>query len=207
MYPELSVRQFLDRLASSAPEPGGGAAAALAGALAAALVGMVANLTVGKEKFAAVEEEMRRVRDDAAALRARLLEAIDRDAEAFRRVMEAYRLPRGTDEERAARREATRAALRQAAEVPAEVVALCGEVAALSQIAAAQGNPQVLSDAAVAAVMAEAAAASAALNVRINLAGLGGAGSDELWVRVQAQLAALEAARAAVVQQAYARIG
>ncbi|MDR7481773.1 MAG: cyclodeaminase/cyclohydrolase family protein [Armatimonadota bacterium] len=207
MYPELSIEQFLDRLASSAPEPGGGAAAALVGAVAAALVGMVANLTVGKEKFAAVEDEMRRVRDDAATLRARLLAAIDRDADAFRRVMAAYRLPRETDEQRAARREATRAALREAAEVPAEVVALCGQVGALSRIAAAQGNPQVLSDAAVAAVMAEAAAASAALNVRINLAGIGGAWSDELWAEVQAQLAALEAARAAVVQQAYGRIG
>jgi glutamate formiminotransferase/formiminotetrahydrofolate cyclodeaminase len=207
MYPELSIDQFLERLASSAPEPGGGAAAALVGALAAALVGMVASLTVGKEKFAAVEDEMRRVRDEAAALRARLLEAIDRDAEAFRRVMDAYRLPRETDTQRAARREATRAALREAARVPAEVVTLCGQVAALSRVAAERGNPQVLSDAAVAAVLAEAAAASAALNVRINLVGAGDAARDGPWAAVAAQLAALEATRAQVVQEAYARIG
>ncbi|MDR7556595.1 MAG: cyclodeaminase/cyclohydrolase family protein [Armatimonadota bacterium] len=206
MYPELSIEQFLERLASSAPEPGGGAAAALAGALAAALVGMVANLTVGKEKFAAVEDEMRRVRDEAAALRARLLAAIDRDAEAFRRVMDAYRMPRETDAQRTARREATRVALREAARVPAEVVALCAQVAALSQTAAARGNPQVLSDAAAAAVLAEAAAAAAALNVRVNLAGVGDA-DDGLWGEVAARLGALAATRAQVVQEAYARIG
>jgi formiminotetrahydrofolate cyclodeaminase len=196
MYPELGVTAFLDALASAAPEPGGGAAAALAGAIGAALVGMVANLTVGKSQYAAVQIEMEQARAAAEALRAHLTAAIDRDSEAFRQVMKAYGLPRGTDDEKAARKTATQQALKDASKEPAEVVRLCREVAAWSRLVAEKGNVQAVSDAAAAAILADAAAQSAALNVKINLKSIADpAFNDGLWTRVQADLDAIRAVR------------
>ncbi len=208
MYPELAIDAFLENLASSAPEPGGGAAAALAGATGAALVSMVANLTVGREKFAAAEAEMRQALARADALRVTLLQAIDRDAEAFRQVMAAYRMPRETDEQKAARRQAAQDALRAASLVPAEVVGLCEDVAAWSRVAAEKGNPQVVSDAAVAALLADAAAQSAALNVRINLSSISDAAfTGPLWAQIQERLDRIRALRDEVVRMTYERIG
>lgn len=208
MYPRLQIDEFLTRLASSAPEPGGGAAAALVGATGAALVSMVANLTIGKEKYAAVQADMERALARADALRAELTAAIDRDAEAFRRVMETYRLPRETDEHKAARRQTIQAALWEAAQVPAGVVRLCEEVAALSRLVTQQGNAQVVSDGAIAALLADAAAQSAALNVKINLSAIGaGDAADALWVQVQRGLEGIRATRDEVVRIAYDRIG
>jgi len=208
MYATTSLTQFLDLLASSAPEPGGGAAAALVGATGAALVGMVANLTVGKEKFAAVAAEMEEARAQAESLRQKLMAAIDQDSVAFRQVMAAYRLPRETDEQKAARKQAIQAALREATQVPAGVVRLCEEVAVWSRVAADKGNPQVISDAAVAALLADAAAQSAALNVRINLVSLSSPRSaDPLWVEIQRRLDGIRAVRDDVLRTAYEKIG
>jgi formiminotetrahydrofolate cyclodeaminase len=200
MYPALSVRAFLDALASASPEPGGGAAAALVGATGAALVSMVANLTVGKAQYAASQDDMQRARDSAEALRGRLIAAIDRDSEAFRTVMNAYGLPRGTDEEKAARKAAIQQALKTASEEPAAVVGLCRDVAGWSRVATEKGNLQAVSDAAVAALLADAAAQSAALNVKINLKSITDqAFNDALWARVQADLDAIRAVRDEVI--------
>jgi formiminotetrahydrofolate cyclodeaminase len=208
MYPELTIEAFLEKLASSAPEPGGGAAAALVGAAGAALVSMVANLTAGREKFASAEADMQAARARADALRAALLEAIDRDAKAFRGVMAAYKMPRETDEQKTARRLATQEALRAASRIPAEVVALCEDVAAWSRVAAEKGNPQVISDAAVAALLADAAAESAALNVRINVASITDAElTGSLWAEVEGRLGRIRATRDQVVRMTYERIG
>lgn len=208
MYPRLQIEEFLTRLASSAPEPGGGAAAALVGATGAALVSMVATLTIGKEKYAAVQADMERARARADTLRAELTAAIDRDAEAFRRVMETYRLPRETDEQKAARRQTIQAALWEAAQVPAGVVRLCEEVAALSRLMTQQGNAQVVSDGAIAALLADAAAQSAALNVKINLSAIGaGDAADALWAQVRRGLEGIRATRDEVARIAYDRIG
>ena len=208
MYGETPLVQFLDLLASSAPEPGGGAAAALVGATGAALVSMVANLTIGREKFAAGAADMERARARADALRASLVAAIDQDAQAFREVMASYRLPRATDEQKTARQRAIQAALREATQVPAAVVRLCEEVAAWSVVAAEQGNPQVVSDAAVAALLADSAAQSAALNVRINLASINDPlFTDPLWAEMQGRLSGIRAMRDDVMQIAYGKIG
>lgn len=208
MYPELTIEAFLEKLASSAPEPGGGAAAALVGAAGAALVSMVANLTAGREKFASAQAEMEAARARADALRAALLAAIDRDAEAFRGVMAAYKMPRETDAQKTARRLATQDALRAASRIPAEVVALCEDVAAWSRVTAEKGNPQVISDAAVAALLAAAAAESAALNVRINVASIADAGfTAPLWAEVEGRLGRIRAVRDEVVRMTYERIG
>lgn len=208
MYGETPLVQFLDLLASSAPEPGGGAAAALVGATGAALVSMVANLTIGREKFAAAAADMEQARARADALRASLVAAIDQDAQAFREVMASYRLPRAADEQKAARQRAIQAALREAAQVPAAVVRLCEEVAAWSLVAAEHGNPQVVSDAAVAALLADAAAQSAALNVRINLASVGDPPfAEPLWAEMQRLLAGISVVRDDVLRIAYGKIG
>ncbi len=208
MYPEVRIDEFLTKLASSAAEPGGGAAAALVGATGAALVSMVANMTIGKEKYAAVQAEMEQARDRADALRTALLAAIDRDSEAFRRVMATYRLPRDTDAAKAARMNATRAALRDAAAVPAEVVGLCEEVAIWSRLVTQKGNVQVISDAAIAVLLADAAAQAAALNVKINLGPIGvPAFSDPLWAQVRGRLDAIHSLRDEVVKMTYDRLG
>lgn len=208
MYGETSLAAFLDQLASSAPEPGGGAAAALVGATGAALVSMVANLTLGREKFAAAAAQMEQALARATALRGSLLAAVDQDAAAFRSVMAAYRLPRQTDEQKTARTRAIQEALRGATQVPAAVVRLCEEVAALSRVAAEHGNPQVVSDAAVAAVLADAAAQSAAINVRINVAAIADPPTTgPLWAEMQDRLDGIRATRDDVLQIAYGKIG
>jgi formiminotetrahydrofolate cyclodeaminase len=208
MYPELSLETFLTRLASSAPEPGGGAAAALAGATAAALVGMVANLTVGKPQFADAQVEMEHARDRADALRAGLLAAVDRDSIAFRSVMDAYALPRATDDDKGARRVAIQQALRVAAQEPADVVRMCREVADCSGVAAERGNPNVLSDAAVAALLAEAGAAGAAYNVQVNVKLITDAAFNaQIWAAVQADLHAAREARDRTLRVVAARLG
>lgn len=169
---EMTVREFLSALASDAPAPGGGSAAALAGALAAALTAMVANLTRGKEKFAGVEAKMSALADQAAELRDGLAQLVEEDTAAFNRVMAALRQPKDTPEAKAAREAAIQAALAAAAEVPLRTAEAAVSVLGLAQEAATYGNPAAASDAGVAALLARAAVEGAALNVDINLASL-----------------------------------
>jgi formiminotetrahydrofolate cyclodeaminase len=164
-----TLTSFLDALASGAPAPGGGAAAALLGANGAALVSMVCNLTIGKPKYAAVEPEMQALLAKSEALRRRLLKMIEDDQAVFNTLMNAYGLPKQSDEEKAVRKQAIQAALKRATEVPLACARACAEVVALSREAAEKGNPQVVSDAGVAVAAAEAGLKSAALNVWINV--------------------------------------
>lgn len=208
MYPQMSIEAFLEKLASADPEPGGGAAAALAGAVGAALISMVANLTIGKEKFADAQAEMVEARGRARTLLAAFNAAIDHDAESFRRVMDAYKLPRETDEQKSARKRGIQQALREATTAPAAVVRYCREAVDWSQLTAEKGNPQVITDAAIAGILAEAAAQSAALNVKINLGPIGDpAFTDPLWAGIQEDLAYVRAGRDAVLALTYDRLG
>jgi formiminotetrahydrofolate cyclodeaminase len=151
---------------------------------------------------------MEQARGRADALRVQLVGAVDRDAEVFRRVMAAYALPRATDEEKAARRKATQQALQEASRVPAEVVRLCREVAALSKVATEKGNVQAISDAAIAALLADAGAQSAALNVKINLKLITDAGFNEpLWAEIQTALEGIRALRDEVLKITAERMG
>jgi formiminotetrahydrofolate cyclodeaminase len=163
-----SIQTFLDDLASERPTPGGGGAAALCGAIGAALVSMVANLTIGKKNYEAVSEDLAAVNAKAEALRAELIHAIEEDVAAFNSVMGAYGLPRGTDEEKAKRTAAIQAALKDATQAPLRVVKACFEVIRLSATVAEKGNLNVISDAGVAVLAANAGLRSAALNVFIN---------------------------------------
>ncbi len=201
MLADLTLREYLDQLASAAPTPGGGAAAALTGAQGAALVSMVCNLTVGKPKFADVEADMRQVLERSEALRSRLLALADEDATAFGRVSEAYRLPKETPEQKAARRAAIQEALKGAEAVPMQVMEACLDVMRLAVTVAAKGNPNVVSDAAVAGILAHAGLLSAADNVRINLKFI----KDEAFVQTESErlhrlLAEAEAVRQTLEQ-------
>lgn len=169
---DYTIEQFAAELASGSPAPGGGSVAALCGALGAALASMVANLTVGREKYRDSEEAMRRVLSRGDALRADFLALIDEDAAAFDAYMAARKLPRGTDAEKTAREEAVEKATKMATTVPLRTLEACAGLAELAREAALHGNPNALSDAGVAALLAVATAKSAAFNVRINLPGI-----------------------------------
>ena len=163
-----TIAKFLDELASEQPTPGGGGAAAIMGAVGAALVSMVANLTIGKKNYEAFDAELKATNAEAEKVRAELTAAIDEDVVAFNAVMGAYGLPRGTDEEKAARAAAIQAALKQATDAPLRAVKACHEVIKLSAVVAEKGNINVISDAGVAVLAANAGLRSAALNVYIN---------------------------------------
>jgi len=168
MIVEQSLRGFLDELASSAPTPGGGSAAALMGAMGAALVAMVCSLTIGRRDYESVEAEMRRALAEAEALRQRLTAMIEADVQAFDALMAAYKLPRTTEEEKVSRGRAIQEALRQATDVPLACAEACADVIDLACRVAPIGNRGVISDAGVASLAAHAALRSAALNVYIN---------------------------------------
>ncbi len=172
MATKKSMNGFLDELASSSPAPGGGSVAAVAGALGAALTSMVCNLTIGKKKYIAVEEQLKKVLKDSEELRARFTVLIDKDTEAFNKVMEAFSLPKDDDSQKALRDAAITAATKEATMVPLEVMKHCIDAMALAQNVAENGNKNSISDAGVSALMLHAACESAALNVRINLNGL-----------------------------------
>lgn len=164
-----SVQALLDELAGSSATPGGGSAAALAGAMGAALLSMVCNLTIGKKQFVAVEDELRGVLEEAEALRRQLTSLAEADTRAFDRVMAAYRRPKETEEEQASRQAAIQRALQGATQVPLETAAACAAIIKLTAQVIAKVNPNALSDAGTAALLAEAGLRGAQLNVDINL--------------------------------------
>jgi methenyltetrahydrofolate cyclohydrolase len=162
------VESFLDELASGAPTPGGGSAAAIIGAMGAALVSMVCNVTIGKKGHEAVESEMKAVRDESEKLRLRLTALVAEDVAAFDALMAAYRLPKGSEEDKSRRAAAIQSSLRGATETPLACARACAEVVALSRRAGEKGYAGVISDAGVGVLAANTALRSAALNVYIN---------------------------------------
>ena len=161
--------EFLDQLASKAPTPGGGGAAAYMGATAAALATMVGNLTVGKKKYAAVEDHIRMAMDDLEAMRAELMKLIDADAQAFAPLAACYGMPRETPEQQQARDKAMQEALVGACEVPLDIMSTCLEVLQECDYLAKNGSRLALSDVGCAVVCAHAAVHAASLNVVINV--------------------------------------
>lgn len=164
-----TVGAFLDALAAGESTPGGGGAAALSGSQAAALISMVINFTIGKKKYAAVEAEMQEHLARSEQLRRDLLELADKDVEAFTAVAACYSMPKETDEEKAARTAAMQAALKGAAKVPYSTAEKCLAVMELAVPVGEKGNSNVVSDAATALYLANAALHSAILNVNVNL--------------------------------------
>lgn len=175
---KMAVADFADELSTDSPAPGGGSVAALAGALAAGLAAMVANLSVGKKGYESVASELRDVATKAQELKDALLAAVDEDTRAFNRVMEAFALPKKSEEQQAARHEAIQEATRLATQVPLHVMQHAVHTLELAAVVAQKGLTSAVSDAGVAAIMAKAAAEGAALNVRINVGSL----ADESFV-------------------------
>jgi glutamate formiminotransferase/formiminotetrahydrofolate cyclodeaminase len=169
--PDFSAT-FLDELAAGTAAPGGGSAAAYGGAMGASLVAMVARLTVGKKKYADVEARMNEIVVEADQLRAALSKGVERDAAAFGEVMAAFKLPKDTDEQQAARAAAIEAATRHAAEVPLEAAHMAARVIELAAELAETANLNAISDAGSAGALAGASLHAAALNVKINAASL-----------------------------------
>jgi glutamate formiminotransferase/formiminotetrahydrofolate cyclodeaminase len=167
-----SLNGFVASVASSAPVPGGGSVVALVGALGAALGEMVAGLTIGRKKYAAVEEEMKGLATQAVSLRERLSALVKEDADSYALVSAAYKLPKENVEQVAARDAAIQKALMKAAAVPLETARACVAVAQLAALCAKKGNTNAVSDAGVAALLAEAACKGAAYNVRINVSSM-----------------------------------
>ncbi len=172
------LTEYIDDLASGKPTPGGGSAAALVGALGAALNSMVANFTVGREKYAAVEAEVQALLAESEALRAELQCLAQADTEAYATVSAAYRLPKETEAEKAARTAAIQEALKVAAGVPIAATRACHRVLEIAARMADLGNPNLITDVGVAAKFALAALECAVLNAEINLVSL----RDEAYV-------------------------
>lgn len=172
MLKDLSIEKFSEHLAAGTPTPGGGSAAALSGALAASLLRMVCDLTIGKEKFRAQQQDLEAIRGRVEGYRRDLIALVDRDAQAFEDVMEARRSPRGSEEEKRVRAEALTRANQFATETPLATAEACAALVAASAEVMEKGNPNALSDAATGALLACAGLRSALMNVRINLADL-----------------------------------
>ncbi len=168
----FELSNFIDVLASGEPTPGGGSAAALAGALGAALAAMVARLTLGRAAYAEVAPEMQQIVAAAEQLRQRLVELVAQDAAAYDGVRAAYRLPKKSDDEQATRRAAIQEALKEATRTPLATADCCQSVLQLTVRVAAAGNRNAATDACVGALLAYAGLQGAALNARVNLADL-----------------------------------
>ena len=179
----LSVKEFIDKVTGNDPVPGGGSVSALNGSLAASLAAMVANLTVGRKKYAEVNDEMEQISARMTEQSAKLLADVDRDAEAYDRVFAAFKLPKETDEEKAVRKEAIQRETKYAAEVPMEVARTASELLPMIDAAARRGNSYAVTDATVAMMCARTAVIGALLNVRINLTSI----TDEAFVKTMTE--------------------
>ncbi len=168
----MTVEAFCELTESNAPAPGGGSIAALAGALGAALSGMVANLTMGREKYADVEEEMKVMEASAHELQKELVEMIQKDTDSFNVYMDALSLPKDTDEQKEIRRAKMQEGLKLAAQVPLETAKMAYEVFDYAELAIKKGNQNSITDCKTGLMMARTAVLAAGLNVKINLSGI-----------------------------------
>jgi formiminotetrahydrofolate cyclodeaminase len=164
-----TIGDFLDDLASGKATPGGGAGAAVAGAMGAALLSMVANLTIGKKKYVAVEEELKGILNRTEEIRTEMTQLAQLDAHVFERVMGAYKMPKESETQASARDAAIQNTLMDATQVPLKVAAWAAELFDYAPTLAEKGNPNAVSDVGVGLLLADAAMKGALLNVDINL--------------------------------------
>ncbi|HUJ18749.1 MAG TPA: cyclodeaminase/cyclohydrolase family protein [Nitrospirota bacterium] len=208
MYIDQPLRHFTDKLASKSPEPGGGSVAALTGALGAALVSMVANLTLGKEKYKDVQPRIEALLKESEMVRTGMQDFIQKDTEAYGALSEVYKMPKNTDAEKAARAVKMQEALKKACQVPFEIGLKALDVAKLAERAADIGNVGAVSDAGVAVLLAQACAQSAALNVKINVNSIrDDAYNKETWTRMQDVLRQVAALEKSVMETTYRKMG
>ena len=172
MLVDLTVKEFLNKLAGDDPVPGGGSVAALNGALASALASMVANLTIGKKGYETHEELMRHIAEVALEQKNAFVEDVDHDSEAYNKVFACFKMPKATDEEKAVRSAAIQEATKNAALVPMQVARNAYRLMPLIMDVARLGNRNAITDACVAIMSARSAVLGALMNVRINLGSL-----------------------------------
>ncbi len=165
----MKINNFLSELASSSPAPGGGSVAAFAGSLGAALSSMVCNLTIGKEKYSEVQNEIKDTLKKSEKIRKDLIRLIDEDTKAFNDVMKAFKMPKETETQKQKRSQAIQEGYKTATKVPFETAKTCEKILDISKIVADKGNQNSITDSAVSALMAQAGVESAILNVKINL--------------------------------------
>ena len=168
MYAEKPLRFFLDKLCSDSPEPGGGSASALTGAVAASLSGMLAALTVNKKGYEAVWPEMEVILAKATKLKEDMLVLLQKDTEAFDDAAKAFKMPKNSEEEKKRRARAIETGLIKASEVPLSIMEKSLEIARLAREVLKKGNEMAVTDGAISALFAEAAAIGGMINVRIN---------------------------------------
>ena len=185
----MKIGGFLSELASDSPAPGGGSVAALAGSLGASLSSMVCNLTIGKEKYADVQLEIKDTLKKSEQLRKELIKLIDEDTEAFNDVMKAFKMPKETEEQKEKRKQAIQKGYKTAAKVPLETAKVCEKILDIAMVVAKKGNKNSITDAAVSALMAQAGVKSAILNVKINL---GSIKDDEFVERISFEIDELQ---------------
>ncbi len=182
---ESSVEHFLDILASKEPAPGGGAASALVGAVGAALLSMVANLTVGKEKYKESEAMIEELLKKVSMFQKELTDLIEEDTNAFNKVSEVLKMPKNTEAEKAKRKEKMQEALKYATQVPVGIMEKTVEVLRLHERALGRTNQSALSDTGVSALCLKTALEGAWLNVKVNLTGI----TDKDFVKTQEEKA------------------
>ncbi len=168
LYTDKTCRQFVEETASKAPVPGGGSVSALAGALGASLGRMVASLTIGKKKYADVEEEMMRLAEEADSLREELLQLVQADVDAFEPLSRLYGMKAETEEEKARKDLLMEKALNDACQVPMDIMEKCGRAIELAKAFAEKGSRLAVSDAGASAILCKGAMEAASLNVYIN---------------------------------------
>jgi len=198
MLTELTIKEFINKVISNDPVPGGGSVSALNGALAAALSAMVANLTVGRKKYAEVNDIMEELSSRFEKLSSRLIEDVDRDSDAYNRVFAAFKMPKETDEEKSIRSEAIQRETKYAAQVPMEVARAVYEVLPMIDTVAQKGNSNAVTDACVSMMCARTAILGALLNVRINLTSI----KDEAFVNAMREEADTIEAHTTLQEQA-----
>lgn len=165
---KLTIETFVEELASNAPVPGGGGASALVGAIGVALGNMVGSLTVGKKKYADVEEEIKALKEKSTALQDKLLQLVEEDAKVFEPLSRAYGLPSGTDEEKAEKAKVLEEALNLACSVPMQIMETIGEAVSILEEFNEKGSRLAISDVGCGAICCQAALRAASLNVFIN---------------------------------------
>lgn len=179
MLTELTIKEFIHKVISNDPVPGGGSVSAFNGALATSLAAMVANLTIGRKKYAEVNEVMEDLSARFEDLARQLIIDVDRDSDAYNRVFAAFKLPKETEEEKNIRSEAIQKETKYAAEVPMEVARIVHSILPMIDVVARKGNSNAVTDACVAMMCARTAILGALLNVRINLTSI----KDEKFVK------------------------
>ena len=172
VFAKQQIESFVQDLNSAKPMPGGGSAAAICGAMAAALVGMSAHMTVGKKKYAAVEDRMQEIIAEAGTLQAEMLDMAQEDADMYSQVLQAYKLPNTTTEEAEARKQAIEEASKTAVDSSLKVTGACVRIIKLAYTTVSEGNRMMVTDGSASALLARACQQVAAYNVRINLGGV-----------------------------------